>query len=166
MPVSLLMVALLVQGPVQPAPVAAQTRDTAKAEVETATKAFAAAFLTADVEKFTTYFAEKVTFEGDLRFLGAPQKAGVMEPSRDELTKAYARMFAAFGRDNFAAVIKPSVSELKPIAKDGELFSVTKTSDWVYSLSLPGRTGDDDVLMFVFRRVDGVFRIIAHWADY
>jgi hypothetical protein len=163
--VSLLMVALVAQGPVQSAPVAAHTQAT-KAEVETATTAFSAAFLAADVEKFAVYFADKVTFEGDLRFLGAPQKAGVMEPTRDELTKAYARMFAAMGRDNFAAVVKSAVRELKPIAKDGELFSVTKTGDWVYSLSLPGRTGDDDVLMFVFRRVDGGYRIIAHWADY
>lgn len=165
MPLNLLIVPLIVQLIVPasqtPIPAAPETR-----EAEAMARAFTEAFAAGDVAKFKDYFAETVRFAGDLRFLGAPQKEGEMQPSRDELATAYVRLIERLGRDTWASFMKQAVPSLLRAAKDGDHLHFAKQGDWVYSLTDPQRSGEDDVLRFVIRRIGDRLRIVGHWADY
>jgi hypothetical protein len=79
---------------------------------------------------------------------------------------AYSRLFERFGREPWAALIKPSVSALHRASKDGEHLAIVQAGDYVYDLRQPRRTGMDDVLVFVLRPVEGTLKIVGHWADY
>lgn len=132
---------------------------------EATTKGLMEAFVGANAAKLTEYFADKVTFAGDLRFLGG-ESQGQQEVTREQLASAYTRMFDAMGREKWDAIMKGSIPALTRAPKAGEPFSFVKPGDYIYELRQPDRTGMDDVILFVLRPVEGKLKVVGHWADY
>lgn len=177
-PVTLLVLMLGVSGAGQsqsPQAGAASATPTA-AQAESTAKSFLQALGAADVSGMKDHFADTVEFVGDLRFLGEPAGSrGPKKVTRDQIAAAYTRLFGAMGREKWIELTKPLQPTLTRAAKDaghpddvqGELPpAFVKTGEYLYELRFPGKTGLDDILLFVLRPIDGKWKIVAHWADY
>ena len=146
------------------------------AQAESTAKSFLQALAAADVAQMKDHFADKVQFVGDLRFLGDPPGSrGSRDVTRDQMAAMYTRLIDAMGREKWIELIKQLQPTLTRAARDaghpadvqGELPpAFVKTGEYLYELKFPGKTGLDDVLLFVLRPFDGKWKISAHWADY
>jgi hypothetical protein len=135
------------------------------AEANSTAKALGEVFVAADLARLKEHFAERVQFAGDLRFVSRTG-TGQVEITRDELAAAYERLFNGVGRDRWTTMMKATNPAMSRAAKDAEKFPFVKAGEYIYELRLAGRTGADDVIVFVLRRIDGKFRVVGHWADY
>jgi hypothetical protein len=134
-------------------------------------KEFLKAVTETDAKKMKGHFADKVLVAGDLRFVAPDAGRKPTEVSKDQLADAYAKLFERIGRGKWTDLLKKVQPTLSKATKDGEYLEFVKAGDYVYDLhfreALKGRRkGLDEAVIFVFRKVDGRNRIVAHFADY
>jgi ketosteroid isomerase-like protein len=131
-------------------------------EIESVTKEFVQAFVEGDAEKMQPHFAPDVIVERD------PER-GVRK--KEQLRDDYAKMISAIGRDRWSELFKKVKPTVVKAAADGEVFEFVKAGDYICDLhwreSREGqRNGLDEAVIFVFRLVDGKYKVIGHFADY
>ena len=144
---------------------ASPTPAQAPTDIDSLAVAFREALAASDVPGLRRFFADTVRFEGDTRFVGGRERLGQVVVTRDQLAQAYTRLFADAGRAEWSELIGALRSTLQRAARDGQP-PLASAGDYVYTLTQPGRSGPDDSLVFIFRRIEDRWRIVAHWADY
>lgn len=141
-------------------------------KIETVAAALKHAFVNADAKELKAYFAPKVLYIGEGRFID-PNVMKFNEPTEitaEKLSQSYAKFADRVGKDKWKVVFGKVNPTLKKAEKDGELFKPIKAGDFIYDLhfreSVKGkRNGFDEAVIFVFRKVDGKFKVVAHLND-
>ena len=134
-------------------------------------KRFLKAFADADVEKMQQHFADQVLFHGEPRFIGRAKLDKPTELTKRQLSDAYAKLFKRVGREKWNQLFKKTKPTLTKATADGKPIHLAKKGDYVYDLHFREatkgkRAGLDEAVIFVFRKVDNKYRIVAHFADY
>jgi hypothetical protein len=140
-------------------------------DVERVAAQFFEAFIHADVDKMGQHFADKVLFDGEEQFIGREALDEPAELTKTELSDAYRKLFKKIGRERWSGLLKRVKPTLSEVTEDEKPVRLAKAGDYVYDLhfreAIKGkRRGLDEAILFVFRKVDGKFRIVAHFADY
>ena len=104
----------------------------------------------------------------DGRRLSGPRRSG---EERRQLADAYSKLFERVPVEKWKQLLDKSKPSLLEAPADGEPVKFAKKGDYVYDLhfreAIKGqRAGLDEAVIFVFRKVDGKYRIVAHFADY
>lgn len=134
-------------------------------------KQFFKVFTGADVEKMKEYFADQILFDGERRFIGRDKLDNPAALTKRQLADAYSKLFERVPVEKWKQLLDKSKPSLLEAPADGEPVKFAKKGDYVYDLhfreAIKGqRAGLDEAVIFVFRKVDGKYRIVAHFADY
>ena len=140
-------------------------------KVEAVAQQFFEAFTNADLEKMKQHFGDEILFDGDRRFIPREVLDEPTKLTQRQLADAYARLFERVGRKRWNELFQKSKPSLTKCTADGVPIKLAKQGDYVHDLhfreAVKGkRAGLDEAVIFVFRKVDGTYRIVAHYADY
>ena len=140
-------------------------------ELDQVAKRFFKAFTEADVTKMKEHFGDKILFDGDHRFIGGDQAAEPTELTKRQFSDAYSKLFASVGREKWKKAFEMPQPTLVQAPADGKPIALAKKGDYVYDVRFREtnkgqRAGLDEAVIFIFRKVDGRYRIVAHYADY
>ena len=133
-------------------------------EVDQESKLFLAALTAGDLG-IGKYFADRVQVVGHLEFVGGSGR-GTQDVSRRELVEAYARIFDRLRSKGWAKLMEGRRPLLNIAQKDGHHFDRATAGDYVFELGQPAASGLVRIYVFVFRKIDGKYRIVTHAADY
>ena len=153
-----------------PASVQAEVND-AENDIEPVAQQFIKAFIDADLDGMQKYFADKVLFDGDPRFIGRKVLNNPTELTQRQLSDAYSRLFQHVGSDKWKSLLEKVKPTLVKSVSDGKPMKLAKQGDYVYDLHFREatkgkRAGLDEAVIFVFRKVGKKYQIVAHFADY
>lgn len=133
-------------------------------EVDQESKAFLASLTAGDLG-LGRFFADRVQVIGHLEFVGGSGR-GTQDVSRQELVEAYARLFDRLRSKGWAKLMEGRRPLINISQKDGHHFDRATAGDYVFELGRPGAGGADRIYVYVFRKIDGKYRIVLHAADY
>jgi hypothetical protein len=148
------------------------------------------AFAASDFTALGKWFADTVLFDGEVQVLMKGASAGmtlydstvvvrsgeILERgwiaatlTSTALTTSYNHFANKVGRPRLTAILKQRPWKLLRSDRDGFPYRHVKAGDYVTFLHL--RTDEppevlDEAVVFVFRQVDGAYRIVAHLADF
>ena len=136
------------------------------------TKEFIKAFKEADAKSMSKAFAPEIEFAGDHKFLGLANRIPKTVPvNAADLATSYEKLFKMYGKEpwkKLASKAKPTMT----VSRDGkELKGLVKAGDIICDMHFKEAKGGkprgfDEAVIFVFRKIDGQYRIVFHFADY
>lgn len=152
-------------------------------ELRTVVNAIRDAFADGNFQEWQSYLANEIRFDGD-RDIGSMLRQKTLvegealgarwisaHTNRNSLIRAYETFMLRQPTEQLAAILAWGSPKLTPVMHDGQHFERARRGDWVLDLDWGAAWGlmndglNNDVL-FVLRRVDGRFQVIAHFADY
>jgi hypothetical protein len=136
-----------------------------KEEVTKVASLYLNAFKKANLKEMKKYFYKNLSFDGDKKFINKNQL------SKEELIKSYATLFNKIEKQKWSKVmdkVKPTIVKAQ---KDNEMFKAVKAGDYIYDLhfreAMKGKRRKlDEAIVFIFRKINGKYLIIHHYADY
>jgi hypothetical protein len=157
---------------------------------EAAAAAIHSAYITGDIDALQKWFADTLTFDGEVRVL--VKQAGGQQELRDTtvvlrdedvlrpgwiaatltapaLADAYRALLQEIGSERFTEIVSGRPWKVMKIDRSGFPYPAVKAGDYIVVLHLRRDSEPenlDEAVIFVLREVRGEQRVVAHLADY